>query len=179
MELHDDMTALEKVQAINHVLFEVHQFSGNISNYHAPQNSFINHVLESKKGNPILLSALYLHIAQELKVPVYGINLPQHFILAYLNDFANHLEADQGNFQKDILFFINPFSKGLIFQQKDIDQFLKQQELKPQLKHYKPCDYVTMVYKCIEQVIVSYEKLGYAEKVNALVNFQKALKPVA
>jgi hypothetical protein len=178
MELHDEMTALEKVQAINHVLFEVHQFSGNISNYHAPQNSFINHVLESKKGNPILLSALYLHIAQELKVPVYGINLPQHFILAYLNDFANHLEADQGNFQKDILFFINPFSKGLIFQQKDIDQFLKQQELKPQLKHYKPCDYVTMVYKCIEQLIVSYEKLGYAEKVNALVNFQKALKPV-
>jgi len=36
-----------------------------------------------------------------------------------------------------------------------------------------------MVYKCIEQLIVSYEKLGYAEKVNALVKFQKALKPVA
>jgi len=179
MELHDDMTALEKVQAINHVLFEVHQFSGNISNYHAPQNSFINHVLESKKGNPILLSALYLHIAQELKVPVYGINLPQHFILAYLNDFANHLEADPPPPPPPPLFFINPFSKGLIFQQKDIDQFLKQQELKPQLKHYKPCDYVTMVYKCIEQLIVSYEKLGYAEKVNALVKFQKALKPVA
>ena len=177
MELHDDMTALEKIQAMNHVLFEIHQFSGNISNYHAPQNSFINHVLESKKGNPVLLASLYLLLAKELKIPVYGINLPQHFILAYLNDFANLLDAEPGNFQKHILFFINPFSKGLIFQQKDIDQFLKQQELKPQAKHYRPCDHITIIDRCIEQLILSYEKLGYPEKVNALKILHQVVKP--
>jgi len=41
LELHEDLTALEKVKIINHILFEVHQFSGNITNYHAPQNSFL------------------------------------------------------------------------------------------------------------------------------------------
>ena len=85
LELHEDLTALEKVKIINHILFEVHQFSGNITNYHAPQNSFINNVLESKKGNPLMLSVVYLLICNDLKIPVYGINLPQHFVLSLIH----------------------------------------------------------------------------------------------
>ena len=94
LELNDDLTAIEKVKVLNHILFEVHQFSGNITNYHAPQNSFINNVLESKKGNPLMLSVLYMLICKELNIPIYGINLPQHFVLAYLNDYANLIDVN-------------------------------------------------------------------------------------
>jgi regulator of sirC expression with transglutaminase-like and TPR domain len=129
LELNDDLTAIEKVKVLNHILFEVHQFSGNITNYHAPQNSFINNVLESKKGNPLMLSVLYMLICKELNIPIYGINLPQHFVLAYLNDNANLIDVNNKTLSNNILFYINPFSKGLIFNQKDIDQFLKQLNL--------------------------------------------------
>ena len=175
LELHEDLTALEKVKIINHILFEVHQFSSNITNYHAPQNSFINNVLESKKGNPLMLSVIYILICKELDIPVYGINLPQHFVLAYLNDFANLIDVNNKTLSNNILFYINPFSKGLMFNQKDIDQFLKQLNLEPESKYYLPCSNVDILKRCINNLIFSYEKLGYLEKVKELKQLDKQI----
>jgi regulator of sirC expression with transglutaminase-like and TPR domain len=175
LELHEDLTALEKVKIINHILFEVHQFSGNISNYHAPQNSFINNVLESKKGNPLMLSVIYMLVCRELNIPVYGINLPQHFVLAYLNDFANLMDVNNKSMSNNILFYINPFSKGLIFNQKDIDQFLKQLNLEPESKYYLPCSNVDILKRCLNNLIFSFEKLGYPDKVAELKELDKQL----
>lgn len=175
LELHDDLTALEKVKIINHILFEVHQFGGNITNYHAPQNSFINNVLESKKGNPLMLSVIYALICKELNIPVYGINLPQHFVLAYVNDYANLIDVNNKTLSNNILFYINPFSKGLIFSQKDIDQFLKQLNLEPDNKYYLPCSNIDIVKRCLTNLIYSYEKLGYMEKLEELKKLEKLL----
>jgi regulator of sirC expression with transglutaminase-like and TPR domain len=175
LELHEDLTALEKVKILNHILFEVHQFSGNTTNYHAPQNSFINNVLESKKGNPLMLSVVYILICKELNIPVYGINLPQHFVLAYLNDFANLMDVNNKTLSNNILFYINPFSKGLMFNQKDIDQFLKQLNLEPEAKYYLPCSNIDIVKRCLNNLIFSYEKLGYLEKVDELKKLDSQL----
>lgn len=175
LELHDDLTALEKVKIINHILFEVHNFSGNITNYHAPQNSFINNVLESKKGNPLMLSVVYSLICKELNIPVYGINLPQHFVLAYINDYTNLFDATHKTLSDNILFYINPFSKGLIFNQKDIDNFLKQLNLEPETKYYLPCNNVEIIKRCINNLVFSYEKLGYMDKVNELKQLESQI----
>lgn len=175
LELHDDLTALEKIKIINHILFEVHNFSGNITNYHAPQNSFINNVLESKKGNPLMLSVVYALICKELNIPVYGINLPQHFVLAYVNDNANLIDVNNKTLSNNILFYINPFSKGLIFNQKDIDQFLKQLNLDPDAKYYLPCSNLDIIKRCLNNLIYAYEKLGYLEKVEELKNLENQL----
>ncbi len=175
LELNDDLTALEKVKIINHILFEVHNFSGNITNYHAPQNSFINNVLESKKGNPLMLSVVYALICKELNIPVYGINLPQHFVLAYINDNANLIDVNNKTLSNNILFYINPFSKGLIFNQKDIDQFLKQLNLDPDPKYYLPCSNMDIIKRSLNNLIHSYEKLGYLEKVEELKRLEKQL----
>jgi len=175
LELHEDLTALEKVKIINHILFEVHQFSGNITNYHAPQNSFINNVLESKKGNPLMLSVIYALICKELAIPIYGINLPQHFVLAYVSENANLIDVNNVTLSNNILFYINPFSKGLVFSQKDIDTFLKQLNLDPHSKYYLPCSHTEIVKRCINNLIFSYEKLGYLEKVAELKRLEKQL----
>ena len=175
LELNDDLTAIEKVKVLNHILFEVHQFSGNITNYHAPQNSFINNVLESKKGNPLMLSVLYMLICKELNIPIYGINLPQHFVLAYLNDYANLIDVNNKTLSNNILFYIKPFSKVLIFNQKDIDQFLKQLNLEPEAKYYIPCSNIEIVKRSLNNLIFSYEKLGYLEKVDELKGLDKQL----
>ena len=58
-------------------------FTGNKKNYHSPQNSYLNTVLETKKGNPLSLSILYQVLAESLEIPIKGVNLPNHFILAY------------------------------------------------------------------------------------------------
>src|SRR5690606_8867326 len=75
------MNPMEKVRLMNNVFYNTFGFSGNTKNYHDPQNSYLSQVIESKKGNPILLACLYSILAQKLDMPIYGINLPRHFIL--------------------------------------------------------------------------------------------------
>lgn len=175
LELHDDLTAIEKVKIINHILFEVHQFGGNISNYHAPQNSFINVVLETKKGNPVMLSVIYALICKELNIPIYGVNLPQHFVLAYVNDFTNLFDPSNKTLSDNILFYVNPFSKGLIFNQEDVDSFIKQLNVEPETKYYLPCSNLDIIKRVLNNLIYSFDKMGYAEKVNELKELEKQL----
>ncbi|MFO0478923.1 MAG: transglutaminase-like domain-containing protein [Bacteroidota bacterium] len=175
LELHEDLTAVEKVKIINHIIFEVHQFGGNITNYHAPQNSFINVVLETKKGNPVMLSVIYALVCKELGIPVYGINLPQHFVLAYVNDFANLIDPSDKTLSDNILFYVNPFSKGLIFNKDDIEQFIKQLNLEPEIKHFLPCSNLDIIKRILNNLIHSFDKLGYSEKVNELKKLEEQL----
>src|ERR1035437_1291035 len=168
LELNDKLTALEQVKIINHILFEVHNFSGNTQNYHAPQNSYINNVLESKKGNPLSLSIIYTILAQSLDIPIYGVNLPEHFILCYVDLEHTGLPAKAGNDDSNVLFYINPFSKGTIFGQKEIDAFLKQLKLEQIPSFYEPCSNLEIIKRLLRNLISSYEKLGYPDKSEEL-----------
>lgn len=169
IELNPNLTALEKIKVINQTLFDLRGFSGNTTNYHAPQNSYINDVLDSKKGNPISLSILYMILGQSLGVPLYGINLPRHFILGYADDFfLNEEDIDKGH----ILFYINPFSKGGVFSQDEIAYFLKQLNLTNSEEFYLPCSNLTIIERVLNNLVYSYEKLGYPDKISEL----KALK---
>ena len=163
LELNENMTALEQINVINHVLFVTHGFSGNTSNYHAPQNSFINAVLESHKGNPLLLSIIYQLACQQARIPVYGVNLPEHFVLAYL-DNANDL--DPGN--RKILFYVNAFSKGTVFGRADIDQFIKKLNIEVLPSYYLPCSNRDMIQRMLRNLSFSFNKLGDQEKMDEI-----------
>ena len=163
LELNDNLTALEIINIINHVLFTNHNFSGNTTNYHAPQNSFINIVLESKKGNPLTLVIVYLTIAHMLGLPIYGINLPEHFVLAYCGN-DEHFQLDK----KNVLCYINPFSKGSVFGKSDIDVFVNRLKLTPQDSHYFPCSNRDIILRMVRNLSHSYQKLGDTDKVDEL-----------
>ncbi|MBI3510848.1 MAG: hypothetical protein HY064_09290 [Bacteroidetes bacterium] len=174
LELNNNLTALEKIRVINHILFDVHGFSANTTSYHAPQNSYVNNVLESKKGNPVSLSIIYAVIAQDLRIPVYGVNLPEHFILAYV-DTANGFKPGDENPDR-VLFYINPFSRGAPVNKKEIDSFLRQQKLEPKPEFYTPCSNLMIIRRLLNNLIAAYEKLGYPNKVDELKVLWKALE---
>ena len=54
--------------------------------YKREQFVTLNVVLETKKGNPISLCVIYLLIARKLKLPVFGVNLPNMFMLLFRNE---------------------------------------------------------------------------------------------
>ena len=166
LELNANLTAFEQVKIINHILFEVYGFTGNTKNYHAPQNSFLNVVLESKKGNPLSLSLIYSIIAQNLDLPIYGVNLPRHFVLAYLDRFS--LYKTNNIYTSEVLFYINPFSKGTVFSVKEIDHFLEQLKLEKDDKFYKPCTNVAILVRALSNLSNSYSKLGHIDKVDEI-----------
>jgi regulator of sirC expression with transglutaminase-like and TPR domain len=159
VQMMNESSPPEQVKLINHVFYNIYGFSGNTTNHHDPQNSYISQVLETKKGNQPSLAIIYSIIAQKLDIPVYGVNLPQHFILAYMD------ETQQSNFEGGILFYINAFNKGFIFGRRDVDMFLKQLNLKPDKQFYEPCSNAEIIKRVLRNLISAYEHLGSAEKV--------------
>jgi len=152
--LESDLHPLDQVKKINAGIFHKLKFSANTKNFHAPSNSMINIVLETKKGNPISLCLIYLLIAQKLKMPIYGVNLPNLFVLTYKNDRHQ--------------FYINVFNKGLIFSKADVDTYIRQLNLEPQASYYEPCDNVDIIQRMLRNLIHSFDKLGDLEKITEL-----------
>jgi regulator of sirC expression with transglutaminase-like and TPR domain len=162
LQMMNEASPVEQIKLMNHVFYSIHGFSGNTTNHRDPQNSFISQVLETKKGNQISLAIIYSIIAQKLDIPVYGVNLPQHFILAYLD------ESLETEFEGGILFYINAFNKGFIFGRRDVDMFLKQLNLKFDRQFYEPCSNADIIKRVIRNLISAYEHLGSSEKVDEL-----------
>ena len=73
----------EQLKTLSRFLFDDERFRGNWEDYFDPQNSYLNRVLERKLGIPISLSVLYLLIAKRLKLPVFGVGIPGHFMVKY------------------------------------------------------------------------------------------------
>lgn len=167
LELNDHLTALEKVRIMNHILFDVHGFSRNNSNFMAPQNSFICDVFDTRKGNPISLSVIYSVIAQRLGLPIFGVNLPKNFILCYLDDTGG-LPFTNKSGDVSVLFYINPINKGAVLGRKEIEFFIKQQKLEPRLSYFVPCPNQEIVQRMLNNLLYSYETLGNPEKAEEI-----------
>lgn len=149
-----DMSPVEKVKLLNNILFREFGLSGNTSNYHDPQNSFIHKVLETKKGNPISLACIYALVAQKLDIPIYGVNLPKHFVLAYVD----------GENQDKVQFYINVFNRGQIMREEDIYAFLRQLNLPLSDNYTLPCDNIAIIKRVLRNLIAAYEHVDNAEK---------------
>ncbi|MGE5594739.1 MAG: SirB1 family protein [Hyphomicrobiales bacterium] len=71
----------ELAHAIDHELFAVRGFHGNIEEYGDPENSYIDRVVERRTGIPITLSLVYMEIAQRVGLRCDGIGYPGHFLV--------------------------------------------------------------------------------------------------
>ncbi|WP_373521796.1 transglutaminase-like domain-containing protein [Aquiflexum sp.] len=147
----NDLLPYEQVRIINGVLFNNLRFSANTKNFHSPGNSMLSNVLDTKKGNPISLCAIYLLVAQKLGLPIYGVNLPNLFVLTYKS--------------ADATFYINAFNKGLIFSKKDIHNYLDHLKIDPLDVFFEPCSNKDIIIRTFRNLTVAFEKLGETEKV--------------
>jgi regulator of sirC expression with transglutaminase-like and TPR domain len=169
LQMMNDASPAEQVKLINHVFYNIYGFSGNTTNHQDPQNSYLSQVCESHRGNQISLAIIYSIIAQRLDIPIYGINLPQHFILAYID------EQQQNDTENGVLFYINSFSKGFIFGRRDVDHFLKQLNLKPEPHFYEPCSNVDIIKRVLRNLVSAYEKANAEDKVSEIYELLKIL----
>ncbi|MFL0161943.1 transglutaminase-like domain-containing protein [Aquirufa salirivi] len=153
-QIRENLHPMDQIKVLNGVIFDQLKFGANTKNFHAANNSYINVVLESKKGNPISLCVIYMWIAQRLGFPVYGVNLPNLFVLTYK--------------QKGVQFYINVFNKGLIFNRVDIDNYLAQLNLAPNEIYYNPCSNLEIIRRVLRNLIMAYDKAGDEEHKNEL-----------
>jgi len=164
LEFKPEAHPFDQVKLLNSVIFGKLKFSANTKNFHSPGNSMINVVLQTKKGNPISLCVIYMMIARKLKMPVYGVNLPNLFILTYKDD--SHKQ-----------FYINAFNRGLIFSREDIDNYIAELRINPQEQFYEPCDTRDIVKRCLRNLINSFDKLGDHAKSEEVKQLLKTIAP--
>lgn len=92
---NDGRDFVEKAQSY---LFGELGFRANETDFFDPLNSCLNQVLDRRLGIPITLSLLYMEIGRRLSMPVFGIGLPNRFIVQF----------DDGRYAT----FIDPFGGG-------------------------------------------------------------------
>jgi regulator of sirC expression with transglutaminase-like and TPR domain len=92
----------EAIARINQHLFQRMGFHGDEQDYDHPRNSYLDRVLDRRKGLPILLSVLYIEIARRLDVAVDGVGFPGHFLVSP--------RPPRGGER----FYLDPFNRGEI-----------------------------------------------------------------
>ncbi|MFO8055369.1 MAG: transglutaminase-like domain-containing protein [Bacteroidales bacterium] len=158
LEINDHLTALEKIRVLNHVFFELHGFHENIHEALGPQDVFINDTLLKKSGSPVSLGILYSVIAHKLDIPVFGVNLPGHFVLAYLDGPYTHTISPE-----NVLFYINTFNKGVVFTQDQIREFLHKIQAEAHADYFVPSPNHMILQRVLKNLmfILEHEKLHH------------------
>lgn len=123
VEAGPELSALANIAAINKVLFEEECFCGNDEEYDDPRNSYLNDVIQRKKGIPITLSLIYTEVARRKGLHLLGVGFPGHFLVKHPGPPAEIL--------------IDPYHRGNILAQTDCTALLKahfgeEAELKPE-----------------------------------------------
>ena len=154
LEIRDGMHPMDQIKTLNSVIFGKLKFGANTKHFHSASNSMLNVVIESKKGNPISLCVIYLLVAQKLNLPIWGVNLPNLFILTYKS----------GNMQ----FYINVFNRGLVFNRVDIDSYIAQLNLTQNEIFYQPCNNLDIIRRVLRNLTLAFEKVGDDDKVKEI-----------
>src|SRR5690606_32768499 len=133
---------------INRVLFHDFDFRGNVENYTDPDNSFLDQVLERRRGLPLSLSILYLLVAERLGITLEPIGLPGHFMV--------------GCFVDNAPFFIDPFDGGMFRSPEEIFLFLRSHDISPTLADLAPTPVREVLCRCCRNLANHYESNGDA-----------------
>ena len=161
LDIRRDMNVAEKLMTVNRMLFTNEEFQANKRSLSNPANYFMHTFFEKKKGTPITLGLLYMNICQQLDIPIYGIVLPNYFVL-YYKDHYNE-------------FYIDVFNKGAFFVQKDLTAFIKKMKLADNPKYYQPSTHASIMVHFVQTLIHAFNTRKEADKVK---KFEKLLKEI-
>jgi regulator of sirC expression with transglutaminase-like and TPR domain len=154
------------IQAINELLFEREGFTGNEEHYDDPRNSFLNDVLERKKGIPITLSVVYLEVARRRQLPLAGISFPSHFLVKYITSSGDLI--------------IDPFNRGAILSREDCAERLRANfgadaELRPE--HLLPASHKQILARMLNNLKGCFFRRNQYQRVLGMIEMALAIEP--
>jgi regulator of sirC expression with transglutaminase-like and TPR domain len=165
--LNHYLSPLEQINVINQTLFGHHNITGNNNTEQEAYMSYLNNVVDTNKGNHFSLGLLYLVLCQQLEIPVFGVCLSSHFILARTKDYIVDF-TDTEQLKNETLFYINPFNKGLAFSEREIHTYLKKLDIEAHDKYFVPASNKTVIKEYIKFLVKLYTKPSERDKVNDL-----------
>lgn len=161
--INASLTPRELLSVINHHLFKELGFRGDEETYFDPRNSYLNQVLDRRKGNPISLCLIYLLVARRLKLPIAGIGLPGHFVCRYQSTLDS--------------VYIDAFDQGRLLTKADCVQFLLHSAFGLHEQFLAPISSRRMLMRMCGNLHQSYLHLEAKEDATRMQGYLAALSP--
>ncbi|MCS6967846.1 MAG: transglutaminase-like domain-containing protein [Cytophagales bacterium] len=159
-----NMHPVDQVREFNHIFFNKLNFHPNLNDFTAVSNSMFNQVLETRSGNPISLCIAYMLIARKLGMPIYGVNMPNLFILIYQSERYSP-------------FYINAFNHGSIYTQREIKNYLEQLKLPLNPAFYEPCSNLDIIRRMLRNLIIAFDRIGQNVKAREIKKILVTISP--
>lgn len=157
-EIPEDATVAESARRLSAHLFQSMGFAGNEANYYDPDNSALTRVIDTRRGIPVTLSVLYLLAAKRLKLPIYGVGTPGHFLLGFREDGETR--------------YLDAFRAGKLMDAHEVKRMLVRNGYEFREEYLKPCGPREILARMMRNLLSIYQKsgaLGRAERLSALV----------
>jgi len=172
LELNDNLTALEKVKVLNHIIYDLHQMQLPVKQVSEPRYLFLNCLLDSRTGYSFALGVLYTMLAQSLDLPVHGVILPgERYVMAWLD--AKGAENDEN---ARVMFYINPENRGGVFTRNEIAALLKKMKIPAEEKIFRPVSAKVTLDKFFELLSYLYSSSGENARVREIDHLRSALQ---
>lgn len=162
-ENKDILTDEVKVQLLIRVISEEEGITGgNISNYDTLDYSFITKVIQNKIGYPIILAIIYILVGRRLGLPIYGSNIPFHFLIYY----------DSPRYST----YIDPFNEGILLDKETCQNFLAIYGFESNRKYFTKCGTISIIKRMIKNLHHIYQTNRSEEMVELMDIFLEVLE---
>ena len=161
--LNTSLSPRELLTVINQHLFKELGFRGDEDTYFDPKNSYLNQVLDRRKGNPISLCLIYLLVARRLNLPIAGIGLPGHFVCRYQSTLDS--------------VYIDAFDQGRLLTKADCVQFLLHSAFGLHEQFLAPVSSRRMLMRMCGNLHQSYLHLEAKAEATRMQGYLAALSP--
>jgi len=171
LELNNNLTALEKVKVLNHIIFDLHKIQLPARQSTEQRYLFLNNLLDTRIGYSIAVGLFYTLLAQSLDLPVKGIILPgERYVMAWF---------DQAGTRKGeslrAMFYINPENGGGVFTRNEIVTLLRKLKIASEEAYFKPVSPTLLVDKLFELLSYLVASGGDGDKLSEIEHLRTAL----
>ncbi|HKO09307.1 MAG TPA: transglutaminase-like domain-containing protein [Alphaproteobacteria bacterium] len=116
-----------RIAALNHVIYARYSYRGDSLHYDDLQNANLMRVIDRRRGLPVSLGILYIHVARAQGWHIAGIHFPAHFMVRLEHQGRRAI--------------VDPFNEGVVREVSELREMLKSShgegaELTP--AHYAP-----------------------------------------
>ncbi len=106
-----DSTALSRASVLQRIIAGENRYEGDRLTYDSLQNANLMHVIDRRRGLPIALGILYIHVGRKMGWTMHGLAFPGHFLIQ-LDDNGERVIMD-------------PFNCGKLLNAGDLRELIK------------------------------------------------------
>ena len=149
------------IDALNEVMFRQLGFVGNETDYFNPENSYLNRVMDLRRGIPISLCLVYLMMGKRLGLPLVGIGMPGHFICRWQTATEE--------------VFIDPFHSGRLLTRSDCRKRLQDLAIEYDERHLAPLSHRRTLTRVVANLHLIHKERRESATVERLLRYLIAL----